>query len=58
MIGRSEVAFITAGVGLSSGIIDNEIYSTLAFIILITVFISPILLRQAYSKESKITNPD
>ena len=58
MVGRSEVAFITAGVGLSSGIIDNEIYSTLAFIILITVFITPILLRQAYSKEKKIANQD
>ncbi len=56
MIGRSEVAFITAGVGLSSGIIDNEIYSTLAFIILITIFITPILLRQSYFKENKSTH--
>ena len=53
MVGRSEVAFITAGVGLSSGIIDNGIYSTLAFIILITAFISPLLLRQSYSKAKK-----
>jgi len=56
MVGRSEVAFITTGVGLSSGIIYNEIYSTLAFIILITVFIDPILLPQAYSKEKNIAN--
>jgi Kef-type K+ transport system membrane component KefB len=50
MMARSEVAFITAGVGITSGIIDNNIYSTLVFVILATVFISPILLRIAYSK--------
>ena len=50
MMARSEVAFITAGVGITSGIIDNNIYSTLVFVILATMFISPILLRIAYSK--------
>ncbi|TFH01990.1 MAG: cation:proton antiporter [Nitrosopumilus sp.] len=51
MVARSEVAFITAGVGISSGIIDNGIYSTLTFVILSTIFISPILLRIAYFKK-------
>lgn len=54
MIARSEVAFITAGVGFTTGIIDNSIYSTLALIILVTVFISPISLRYAY--KSKINS--
>lgn len=53
MIARSEVAFITAGVGLATGIIDNNIYSTLALVILATVFISPLSLRQAYLKSEK-----
>ena len=50
MISRSEVAFITAGIGLSTGIINNEIYSTLTFVILSTVFIGPLMLRWSYSK--------
>ena len=48
MIGRGEVAFITIGVGLSAGIFDDVIYST---IVLATIFISPILLRNSYGKE-------
>ncbi len=48
MIARGEIAFVTAGVGLSHGIIDNTIFSTLIFVILSTVIISPILLRHSY----------
>lgn len=54
MVARSEVAFITIGMGLGIGIIDSNIYSTLALVILASVFISPLLLRQVYSKSEKI----
>jgi len=51
MIGRGEVAFITAGIGLSSGIFNDTIYSTIVLVVLATVFISPTLLRNSYRKE-------
>jgi Kef-type K+ transport system membrane component KefB len=51
MIGRGEVAFITLGIGLSAGILDDVIYSTIVLVVLATIFISPILLRNSYKKE-------
>jgi Kef-type K+ transport system membrane component KefB len=51
MIGRGEVAFITIGIGLSAGILDDVLYSTIVLVVLITIFISPILLRNSYRKE-------
>ncbi|NIP62370.1 MAG: cation:proton antiporter [Nitrosopumilaceae archaeon] len=48
MIARGEIAFITAGIGLAHGIIDNTVFSTLIFVILSTIIISPILLRYSY----------
>ncbi len=56
MIARSEVAFITAGVGITSGIIDNNVYSTLTFIILGTIFIGPILLKYSFKKNNEVSN--
>ena len=51
MVGRGEVAFITLGVGLSAGILDETIYSTIVLVVLATIFISPVLLRNSYKKE-------
>ena len=48
MIARGEVAFIVAGIGLTFSILSDEIYSTIVFVILATIFISPILLRNAF----------
>ena len=48
MIGRGEVAFITAGIGLSSGVINDTIYSTIVLVVLATIFISPTLLHNSY----------
>jgi len=48
MIVRGEIAFITAGIGLSYGIISDNIFSTLIFVILGTIFIGPILLRHSF----------
>jgi len=56
MIVRGEIAFITAGVGLSYGIISDSIFSTLIFVILGTIFIGPILLRYSFKKNGKISN--
>lgn len=48
MIARGEVAFIVAGMGLVFGVLSDEIYSTIIFVILATIFITPILLRNAF----------
>ncbi|AFS83686.1 cation:proton antiporter [Candidatus Nitrosopumilus sediminis] len=56
MIVRGEIAFITAGIGLSYGIISDNIFSTLIFVILGTIFIGPILLRYSFKKNGEIQN--
>ncbi|MDH3312550.1 MAG: cation:proton antiporter [Nitrosopumilus sp.] len=56
MIVRGEIAFITAGLGLAYGIISESIFSTLIFVILGTIIIGPILLRQSFKKHNKISN--
>lgn len=55
MIARGEIAFITAGFGLSYGIFNDNIYSTLIFVILGTILISTTLLRNSFgSKNNEI----
>ncbi|MFQ5440439.1 MAG: cation:proton antiporter [Nitrosopumilaceae archaeon] len=48
MIARGEVAFIIAGIGLAFEVISDEIYSTIIFVILATIFIAPILLKKSF----------
>ena len=48
MVARGEVAFIVAGIGLAFEVLSDEIYSTIVFVILATIFITPILLRNSY----------
>ena len=48
MIARGEVAFITAGIGLASGILTDSIYTMLVLVILLTIVIAPILLKNSF----------
>ena len=48
MIARGEVAFIVAGIGLAFGVLSDEFYSTIVFVILATIFIAPLLLRNSF----------
>lgn len=48
MVARGEVAFIVAGIGLAFQILSDEIYSTIIFVILATIFIAPILLKNTF----------
>ena len=48
MVARGEVAFITMGIGVVTGALNDEVYATLVFVILATIIISPTLLRRAY----------
>lgn len=51
MIARGEVAFITAGIGVVSGILPDFIYTTLILVILATIVITPILLKNSFKSE-------
>ncbi len=53
MIARGEVAFIVGGIGLAFEILSDELYSTIIFVILATIFISPILLRNSFKSNIK-----
>lgn len=53
MIARGEVAFIVAGIGLAFGVLSDEFYSTIIFVILATIFIAPPLLRNSFKSNSK-----
>lgn len=53
MIARGEIAFITAGIGLTHNILNDSLYSTLIFVILGTILISPNLLRYSFSQNNQ-----
>jgi Kef-type K+ transport system membrane component KefB len=48
MIARGEVAFITVGIGIASGILTDMVYTSLVLVILATIIIAPILLKNSY----------
>ena len=59
MIPRGEVGLIFASIGLSKGVLDDELYGALLLMILVTTLITPPLLRLKLAKrqESKNTVP-
>src|SRR5690606_3289649 len=51
MISRGEVGLIVAGVGVSSGALTNDIYTTIIIMIAVTTIITPVWLKMAYRKD-------
>ena len=51
MISRGEVGLIVAGVGVSSGALSNDIYTTVIIMVAITTIITPVWLKIAYRKD-------
>jgi Kef-type K+ transport system membrane component KefB len=51
MISRGEVGLIVAGIGVTSGALSSNIYTTVIIMVAITTLITPIWLKKAYSKE-------
>ncbi len=51
MISRGEVGLIVAGVGVSSGILTSNVYSTIVIMVAVTTIITPIWLKIEYRKE-------
>jgi Kef-type K+ transport system membrane component KefB len=53
MISRGEVGLIVAGVGVSSGILTSDVYSTIVIMVAVTTIITPIWLKMEYRKEQR-----
>ena len=58
MISRGEVGLIVAGVAISAGAINQDVYSAILGMIIITTFVAPLLLRRAYDKEQQEEGED
>ena len=51
MISRGEVGLIVAGVGASSGVMTQDVYSTIIIMVVATTIITPLWLKFEYRKE-------
>ena len=51
MISRGEVGLIVAGIGVTSGALSPNIYTTVIIMVAVTTMITPIWLKKAYNKE-------
>jgi Kef-type K+ transport system membrane component KefB len=51
MISRGEVGLIVAGIGVTSGALSPNIYTTVIIMVAITTLITPIWLKKVYSKD-------
>jgi Kef-type K+ transport system membrane component KefB len=56
MISRGEVGLIVAGIGVSSGVLTNDIYTTMIIMVALTTIITPIWLKMAYRKNPQEPN--
>ena len=56
MVSRGEVGLIVAGVGVSSGALSADIYTTVIIMVALTTIITPIWLKIAYRKEENRTS--
>jgi Kef-type K+ transport system membrane component KefB len=51
MISRGEVGLIVAGVGVTSGVLSTDIYTSIIIMVAVTTVITPIWLKKSYKKE-------
>jgi Kef-type K+ transport system membrane component KefB len=51
MISRGEVGLIVAGIGVTSGALSSNIYTTVIIMVAVTTMVTPIWLKKVYSKE-------
>ena len=51
MVSRGEVGLIVAGVGVSSGALSTDVYTTVIIMVALTTIITPIWLKVAYKKD-------
>jgi Kef-type K+ transport system membrane component KefB len=58
MISRGEVGLIVAGIGVTSGALSSNIYTTVIITVALTTLITPVWLKKAYSKEPGVLDTD
>lgn len=58
MISRGEVGLIVAGIGVTSGALSSNIYTTVIIMVAVTTIITPLWLRKAYSNEEAVVEGD
>src|SRR5215204_2943135 len=56
MVSRGEVGLIVAGVGVSSGALSTDIYTTVIIMVAVTTIITPVWLKMVYRKDRRSTN--
>ncbi|WP_148687571.1 cation:proton antiporter [Candidatus Nitrosocosmicus hydrocola] len=56
MVSRGEVGLIVAGVGVTTGTLSNDIYTSIIIMVAITTIITPIWLKKSYNKEISSMN--
>ena len=56
MISRGEVGLIVAGIGITSGVLSSNIYTTIIVMVAITTLVTPLWLKKAYSKENQLVD--
>ena len=57
MIPRGEVGLIFATIGLSNGVLDDDLYASLLVVVLVTTIITPGLIRARLSRSSRTERP-
>jgi Kef-type K+ transport system membrane component KefB len=55
MIPRGEVGLIFAGIGRSLGVVDDNIFSAIVIMVIVTTFITPPLLKVSITRFEKHT---
>jgi Kef-type K+ transport system membrane component KefB len=51
MVSRGEVGLIVAGIGVTSGALSSNVYTTVIIMVAVTTIITPVWLKNAYSRE-------
>jgi Kef-type K+ transport system membrane component KefB len=57
MISRGEVGLIVAAIGISSGIVTEEIFSAIVLVIIVTTIVTPPLVRWSFASEQASGKP-
>jgi Kef-type K+ transport system membrane component KefB len=56
MISRGEVGLIVAGIGVTTGVLSSNIYTTVIIMVAVSTLVTPIWLKRAYSREPPDVN--
>jgi len=52
MVSRGEVGLIVAGVGVTSGVLSTDVYTSIILMVAVTTIITPIWLKRSYKEKS------